>query len=179
MLYTFAIDHSNMITYTTTILKFDEKGDKTGWTYITIPADIAEQLIPGNKRAFRVKGFLDKYAFSKVSLLPMGKGDFIMPLNATIRKGIHKGKGAMLKVNIEVDLQPVLLNEDMMQCLHDEPAAIAYFETLPKSHKMYFSNWIESAKTEETKAKRIALTVNACARKMGFGEMIREQKNRL
>lgn len=168
-----------MITCTATILKFDEQGEKTGWSYITIPADIAEQLMPGNKRSFRVKGFLDQYAFNQVSLLPMGKGDFIMPINADIRKSIHKGKGAMLKVKMEVDLKPVELNEDMLQCLRDEPEAFTYFNKLPKSHQKYYSKWIESAKTEATKAKRIALAVTACARRMSYGEMIRSHKTLL
>lgn len=83
----------------------------------------------------------------------------------------------MLKVKMQVDLTPVLLKEDLMQCLHDEPDAFAFFDKLPKSHQTYYSKWIDSAKTETTKSKRIALTVTACARKMSYGEMIRSQKN--
>lgn len=37
-----------MVTYTTTIHKFDKNGDKTGWTYIEVPADVAQELKPGN-----------------------------------------------------------------------------------------------------------------------------------
>ena len=40
-----------MIQLKNTILKFDNKGKKTGWTYIEIPADIAQQIKPGNKTA--------------------------------------------------------------------------------------------------------------------------------
>ena len=35
-----------MIQFTTTIHKFGVKGEKTGWTYIEIPADLAQQLKP-------------------------------------------------------------------------------------------------------------------------------------
>lgn len=45
-----------MIDYTTIILQFAEQGEKTGWTYIEIPADLAQQIKPGNKKSFRVKG---------------------------------------------------------------------------------------------------------------------------
>lgn len=45
-----------MIKYNTIILKFGTKGEKTGWTYIEIPADIAKKLKPGFKQSFRVKG---------------------------------------------------------------------------------------------------------------------------
>ncbi|MEJ0102256.1 MAG: DUF1905 domain-containing protein [Bacteroidota bacterium] len=71
-----------MVQYTATILQFAEQGEKTGWTYIEIPADIAQKLKPGNKKSFRVKGKLDNHPIKKVALLPMGGGRFIMPLNA-------------------------------------------------------------------------------------------------
>jgi len=44
-----------MVCFSTIIKKFEEKGEKTGWTYIDIHAGIAQQLIPNNKKAFRVK----------------------------------------------------------------------------------------------------------------------------
>ncbi|HYJ64643.1 MAG TPA: DUF1905 domain-containing protein [Parafilimonas sp.] len=86
-----------MVKFTTTILKFNEQGEKTGWTYIEIPADIAQQIKPNNKKSFRVKGKLDNYAIKSIALLPMGNGNFIMPLNAAMRKATGKRKGAMLK----------------------------------------------------------------------------------
>ncbi len=166
-----------MVEFTATIKKFDKQGDKTGWTYVEIPAAIALKLNPENKKAFRVKGFLDEYAFSGISLLPFGGGDFIMALNAAIRKSIGKGEGAILKVGMEPDQRPVLLSTDLMQCLSDEPRALSFFQKLSKSHQNYYSKWIESAKTEATKAKRIAQTVTACLHGQHFGEMIRSLKN--
>jgi hypothetical protein len=165
-----------MVQFSATIKKFGEQGEKTGWTYIQVPAEVACQLKPNNKKSFRVKGKFDDYKFEKVSLLPMGGGDFIIPINASIRKGIHKGKGATIAVNMEVDESRLELDGDLLKCLQDEPTALSYFQTLPKSHQNYYSKWIESAKTEATKAKRIALTVTACAKRMSYGEMMREEK---
>jgi hypothetical protein len=170
--------HKLMVKFTALIQKFNEQGEKTGWTYIEVPAEVACQLKPGNKKSFRVKGKFDDYQFEKESLLPMGNGDFIIPINATTRKHIHKGKGATLTVNMEVDERPLEISADLMECLNDEPPALSYFEKLPKSHQNYYSKWIESAKTEATKAKRIALTVSACARRMSYNEMMREEKSR-
>ena len=166
-----------MVKFRTVILKFEKKGEKTGWTYIVIPADIARKLKPGNKKSFRVKGILDSYSFAKTALLPMGEGEFILPLNLTIRKAIGKRHGAMLKVQMEEDKSEFLFNPDMMACLEDEPSAIKFFKTLPGSHQLYFSKWVDSAKTDVTKTKRIALTVNALARGKGYAEMIRESRN--
>lgn len=165
-----------MVSFTATILKFDEQGEKTGWTYIEIPADIAAQIKPNNKRSFRVKGKLDAHKIAGVALLPMGGGSFIMALNANMRKAIGKRKGAMLTVQLEPDNEPLKLNKDFLECLNDEPAAIKYFNALPKGHQNYFSKWIDSAKTEPTKTKRIAMAVSALSRGLGFPEMLREQK---
>lgn len=166
-----------MVTFTSTIKKFGEQGEKTGWTYIDVSGEAASQLVPGNKKSFRVKGSLDDYAFEGLALLPMGNGDFILPLNATIRKTIGKGKGATLNVKMEVDTTPIQLSPELMQCLSDEPAALTYFNKLPGSHQKYYSRWIESAKTVETKAKRIAQTVTACSRGQHYGEMMKSLKD--
>ena len=162
-----------MVQYTTTILQFAQQGEKTGWTYIEVPADIAQKLKPGNKKSFRVKGKLDSYTIKKIALLPMGGGTFIMALNADIRKGIHKKKGAMLKVQLEPDSAPLKISAELQACLNDEPEALDRFNKLPKSHQHYYSKWIESAKTEPTKTKRIAMVVDAMYKGMDFGEMLR------
>lgn len=165
-----------MISFTTTILKFGQHGEKTGWTYIVIPAELAEQLYPGNKKSFRVKGRLDKYAIKGTALLPMGEGDFIMALNAEMRKGIKKQQGAALHVQLQVDTEELKPSAALMECLGDEPEALAKFESLPKGHQNYFSKWIESAKTEHTKAKRIAYAIRFLSKGKNFGEMLREIK---
>jgi hypothetical protein len=167
------------VQFTTTIHKFEKQGEKTGWTYIEITADIAQQLKPGNKKSFRVKGKLDNYPISGISLLPIGGGAFIMALNATMRKGTGKRKGAMLKVQLEEDKKPYELSKEFMECLQDDPDAFARFKTLPRSFQNYYSKWIESAKTEPTKTKRIALAVTSLSKGQNFSEMIRSlQKNR-
>lgn len=168
-----------MIQFTTSIKKFDRQGEKTGWTYIEIPAGIADELNPGIKKSYRVKGKLDNYRIKGVSLLPMGGGAFIIPLNATMRKGTGKRNGAMLKVSLEVDKEPLKLNTEFMDCLADDLPAKKHFESLPKSHQNYFSKWIESAKTEPTKIKRIAMAVNALSKKWGFPEMLRNSRKDL
>jgi hypothetical protein len=165
-----------MIQFTATIQKFEEKGEKTGWTYIEVPATIAQQLKPDTKKAFRVKGLLDAYAIEGVSLAPMGGGNFILPLNATMRKGIRKQKGASLQVQLTVDEKEIRPPAALMECLADEPGALAHFNQLPKSHQNYFTRWINEAKTEGTKAKRIAQAVTALAKGLDFSQTLRSIK---
>jgi hypothetical protein len=165
-----------MIQFFTAIKQFDKQGEKTGWTYIDIPSDIAQKLMPGNRKGFRVKGKLDNFPIKGIALLPMGDGNFILTLNADLRRGIRKKKGAMLNVKLQVDPDGYQLNSDFIACLKDEPAAKKFFDTLTGSHRNYFSKWIDSAKTEPTKIKRIAMAVNALSKKWGYPEMIRNNK---
>ncbi|HEV3222244.1 MAG TPA: YdeI/OmpD-associated family protein [Puia sp.] len=162
-----------MVQFIALIQQFAEQGEKTGWTYITVPHDIAEQLKPGFKKSFRVKGKLDSHSIAQLALLPMGNGSFILPLNASLRKAVHKKKGAMLKLSLEEDKKPLKVNAELIECLADSPKAEKKFKTLPRSHQMYYSKWIESAKTIETRAKRIGLTVQAMEKNMTYAEMLR------
>ncbi len=164
-----------MVQFSTVIKKFSSKGEKTGWTYIEISEAVAQMLKPNNKKSFRVIGSLDNYKFEGLALIPMGEGVFILALNASIRKKIGKQQGAKINIKIEVDNNPVTMNEGLMECLADEPDSLSFFNTLAPGHRKYFSNWIESAKTEETKTKRIALTINALSKKWDYGQMIRDQ----
>jgi len=164
-----------MICYTTTILKFNQQGEKTGWTYIVIPIDVAQKLKKGYKKSYRVKGKLDDHGIKGVALLPMGEGEFIMPLNGGMRKAIGKKHGAMLKVQLEEDKTPYVLNPDMMACLADEPEALIRFNNMPGSHQRYYSKWIETAKTQATIANRIARVVNSMLKKQTFAQMLRQK----
>ncbi len=168
-----------MIVFKTILLKFDKQGEKTGWTYIEVPQHIADKIKPGYKRSYRVKGTLDEFKIQSVAMIPMGGGDFIIPVNAVMRKAIMKRKGDTVKVSLEVDEAIVKISTTLMECMEDDPAALDYFKKLPKSHQNYYSKWIESAKTEGTKAKRIALTINACSKKMSFSQMMQSQKKDL
>lgn len=165
-----------MVKFIATINKFEKQGEKTGWTYIEIPADIAQQLKHGNKKSFRVKGKLDHFKIEAVALLPMGGGSFIMPLNAAMRKHIGKRHGAMLTVQLLEDEKGFVFNQDFLDCLNDEPAAVSFFNTLTGSHQRYFSKWIDDAKTVSTRTKRIAMAITALAKKWGYPEMIRNGK---
>ncbi len=163
----------------TVIEKFGRKGEKTGWTYIVVPLDIAENLNPGSKKSFRVKGYLDATAISGVSLIPMGEGNYILPLKADLRKRIGKKVGAEIFVQLEKDETEYELNPDMMLCLQDDTEAFAFFSSFPFSHQKYFSKYVDAAKTLETKERRIVRIVRAMLLKQNYAEMIRSSKENI
>lgn len=163
-----------MVKFKTKILQFKERmGEKTGWSYIKVPAKVAQQLKPGNKKSFRIKGRLDDLAISGMALIPMGEGDFILALKAAIRKAIRKQAGDSLEVQLEVDKKEILPPKELLECLSDEPNAQKAFTALPKSHQNWYGNWVKAAKTEGTRTRRIAHIVDSLGKKMSFGEMMR------
>lgn len=165
-----------MIKFTATLKKFDDQGEKTGWTYIELSLDKAQKIKPDNRKSFRVKGKLDDYAIKGVAVMPMGDGTFVLPFNAAMRKGTGKRKGEKVTVQLIEDTEEMVYNADMLECIADEPKAKANFEKMSKGMQRYFSKWIDDAKTEETKAKRIAQTVNALVQGHDYGQMIRALK---
>lgn len=159
------------------IERFAEMGEKTGWSYVFIPAALANQIKEDCKKSFRVKGKLDNIEISGVATVPMGDGDFIIALKASLRKQLKKEAGALLHIQLEEDKDfKIEMPEDLELCLSDEPELLESFLKLPKSHQNWFINWLNTAKTESTRTKRLVHIVSAMDKNQSFGEMIREGK---
>jgi hypothetical protein len=167
-----------MVSFSATITRFGQQGEKTGWTYILVPAAVAKKINPGVKKSYRVKGKLDNYAIKQVALIPMGEGDFIMALNAAMRKGMGKGYGDKVNLQLTLDIKPILPPKELLECFEDEPGALKYYNSLPQGHRNYFTKWIEAAKTDATKTKRIAMVVDAMSKQIDFGQMLRDARER-
>ena len=158
------------------ITHIEDKKNYIGWVHIIIPSIIATKIHSEDKTGFRVKGMIDDYAFSGIGLLPAGEGDYYMALKADIRKKIMKKPGDKVTIQLEKDLAEYQLPELLVTCLEDEPEAYTFFKSLSKGHQRYYGNWIDSAKTEETKIARVAEAINALLRKHHFGQMMQHKK---
>ena len=108
----------------------------------------------------------------------MGEGNFILALKADIRRALKKRRGDVLRVRLEShDDFEFVPPAGLMECLEEEPESLEFFNTLTKSHREYFYKWINSAKTEPTRLKRITKTLVAMSMKYGYPEMIRNLKH--
>lgn len=164
------------ISFSTKLKKFGSQGEKTGWTYFSIPKKIADKLNPGVRTSYRVKGKIDAHEISGVAIIPIGEGDFIFAVNAGMRKAIRKQAGAEITVELSIDTSAFVISKGLIECLADEPDAMKFFNALLPSHKRYFSKWIEEAKTEQTRIKRIARAVDALSKRLGYSDMLRMGK---
>lgn len=165
-----------MITFSIQLKKFASKGEKSGWTYIEIESEIAKKLNKDVKISYRVKGKIDNVNINCVAILPMGDGSFILPVNGDLRKKLLKKVNDVVQVSLEVDNAAYLLNEEMMECINEEQMAKDFFYKMPLSHRRYYSKWVESAKTIDTKSKRIALIVSSLSKGENFSQMLRNNK---
>lgn len=167
-----------MVIFEAEIERFERMGEKTGWTYVTVPLEIANQIKPNCKKSYRVKGHLDQIHISGIALTPMGEGNFIIALKASLRKVLRKEEGAILHLSLEEDKDyKVEMPEDLELCLLDDPKYLETFLSQPKGHQDYFINWLNTAKTEPTRVKRITQIVIAMEKKLDFGAMIRSNKS--
>lgn len=162
-----------MVVLELTLDKYGEQGEKTGWTFVRIDADISQKIKPDTKKTYRVKGSIDHLDIKQLALIPIGGGNFILPVNGTIRKKIAKAEGDKVLLKLEEDTSEFEYSADLLACLEDEPAANAFYNTLTPGHQRYFSKWIESAKTIETKTTRITRCLFGLANEMDYGAMIR------
>jgi hypothetical protein len=135
--------------------KFPGKG---GWTYAAIPEVLQSKETPFGW--VKVKGSIDGFAFTKYNLAPMGNGQLFLPVKKEIRKQIKKEAGDYVHVILYPDNEPTEVPQELALCLQDEPEAFRFFHSLTETEQQQYVKWIYSAKTDETKVERIAMTLD-------------------
>jgi hypothetical protein len=140
------------VRFHTTILQ----GDKSA-TGIQIPDEVVEALGAGRRPPISVtiKGYR---ARSPVAV--MG-GVYMVGVSADNRAGAGVKGGDDVDVEIELDTAPreVTVPPDFASALDAEPNARNTFEGLSYSNKSWHVLQIEGAKTDETRQRRIAKSV--------------------
>lgn len=133
-----------------------EQGDRGG-AYVTIPFDV--EGVFGEKRP-AVRATFDGVTY-RGSLARMGGPHHVLGLRKEIREAIGKGVGDVVEVTVEPDTEPrvVEVPEDLRAELLKYADAEAFFAGLSYSHRREYVEWIEEAKREDTRARRIAKTI--------------------
>lgn len=142
--------------------KYPTKG---GWTYVIIPP------LPVTKKNFgmvKVKGTVDGYSFKGYNLFPMKTKEHFFPIKAEIRKKIFKQEGDYVKIVLFEDNDPLEIPVELELCLLDDEVAKQTFYGFKESEQKLWCDWINAAKREETKVKRIAETLNKLSLGMRF-----------
>lgn len=126
-------------------------------TGIRIPDEIVDALGAGRKPPIRVT--INGYTY-RSTVAVMG-GDYMVGVNADNRVGAGVAGGDEVDVDIELDTAPreVSVPADLAAALDAEPAARRTFDALSYSNKSWHTLQVEGAKTDETRQRRIARSV--------------------
>jgi hypothetical protein len=140
--------------FRTTIIQ----SDKTA-TGIRVPDDVVAALGSGKRPAvtITINGFTYR------STIAVMGGAFMVGVSAENRAGAGVAGGDEVDVDIELDTAPreVTVPPDFTSALDAEPAARATFERLSYSNKSWHVLQVTGAKTEETRQRRIAKSIDA------------------
>lgn len=128
-------------------------------TGIQVPDEVVGALGSGKRPAVKVT--VNGYSY-RSTVASMG-GVFMVSLSAEHRAGAGVGGGDEVEVDLELDSAPreVTVPPELAAALDAEPAARATFDGLSYSNKSWHVLQVTGAKTEETRRRRIARSVEA------------------
>jgi Bacteriocin-protection, YdeI or OmpD-Associated/Domain of unknown function (DUF1905) len=128
-------------------------------TGIKVPDVVVAALGAGNRPAVTVTVGGHSY---RTTATRMG-GRFLIPLSAENRTAAGVAAGDAVDVDIEPDTAPrdVEVPADLAEALAEDAAAKTTFDALAFTHRKEWVRWVEEAKKAETRATRLAKTVEA------------------
>ena len=129
--------------------------------YFIVPFNV--QQVYGTKAHVKVRGIIDGYPYRGL-IANMGEGH-MMVVKKEIREAIGKTAGDTVKVVMEIDTEPRIVDvpEDLQQALESNPQVKERFDRLSYTHRKEYVEWIEGAKKSETRANRIQKTIEMVA----------------
>ena len=144
-------------TFVTTVKQAGGR-DVTG---LEVPAEAVAALGKGKKPPVRVT--LNGYTYA--STVAVMDGVFMLPLSRENRAAAGAAAGDVVEVTLELDTEPrtVAVPEDLAAALAEQPGATEAFAALAPSARKEFVRQVESAKAQETRARRIAKIVGGFA----------------
>jgi len=139
--------------FRTTILQ----GGKTA-TGIQVPDEVVEALGSGRRPAVKVT--INGYTYR--STVAVVGGRYMVGVSAENRAGAGVAGGDEVDVDMELDTAPreVAVPSDLAAALDAEPAARRTFDGLSYSNRSWHVLQVTGAKTEETRQRRIAKSVD-------------------
>ena len=125
----------------------------SGGMYVIVPFDVEKEY--GKKRV-KIIAKIESETYQG-SLVRMGTPDHILLMRKDIREKIGKTAGDIVNVEVEEDTAPrvVVVPEDFQKILNQNPTEKAFFQKLSFTHQKEYVQWIEEAKREETRIRRM------------------------
>ncbi len=128
-----------------------------------IVAPFSVQEVFGTRARVPVRGTINGFAF-RSSLVPMG-GRHMTVVNKAMRTGASVKAGDRVAVVLERDSEPRTIEAppDLAKALAKNANARAAWDKYSYTHRKEFARWLEEAKKEETRARRLEKTLEMLA----------------
>ena len=135
-----------------------ELGGRTA-TGFEVPPDVVERLGQGRRPAVTVTLGGHTYRSTVATM----RGRFLLPLSAENRQAAGVSAGDEVEVTLTPDSaeREVAVPADLARELAGDDPAGQFFDGLAYTHRKEWVRWIEEAKKPETRAYRLAATMEA------------------
>lgn len=135
-----------------------EAGDGDGGVFVVVPFSVPD--VYGTRGRVPVQVTFDGYPYQG-SITPLGDGHHALHVLKQIRKAVGKTIGDTVRVTLSRDVveRQMEAPTDLAEQLAANPKAAAYFAKLAYTHQREFVRWLEGAKKPETRAHRLAQTI--------------------
>jgi hypothetical protein len=126
-------------------------------TYFEVPLDV--RAVFGRARP-PVRVTIAGHTY-RSTIAPYG-GSYMLPLNRANRAAAGVAAGDTVTVELELDDEPrtVDVPDELRVALAGDEEAAAAFDRLSYTHRREYVEWITEAKREETRARRLANTLD-------------------
>lgn len=128
-----------------------------GGAFVEVPFDVEKAF--GAKKP-RVRAMIDGVPYRGL-LTRMGGPNHILIILKGIREQIGKTFGDEVQVSVELDTDERVIEipQDLMKELKKDKEAKVFFNKLSYTHQREYVLWINEAKKEETRQRRIKKTI--------------------
>jgi len=128
-----------------------------GGAFVEIPFDVEAAF--GAKKP-KVKAMIEGVAYRGI-LTRMGTEHHLLIVLKEIREQIGKSFGDQVKVTVEADTEPRVIEipNDLLKELKKDKEAKTFFDKLSYTHRREYVTWINEAKKAETRQSRIVKTI--------------------
>ena len=138
-----------------------EHDGETGGVYIAVPRTVTAALGLSTRGKLAVRATFDGFPHNGIlAPLPGSESEHMLLVPKQVRKAIDKTWTNEVTVTLAPDPEAIALEmpADLLTALAAIRGSRARFSQLSKAHQREYIAWIESARTEEGRAERLAQT---------------------